>query len=311
MKARLKNILVPVDFNEPSIHSISYAMDIAHKINGTVHLLFVIETQGIINDFLQSGNELVRITDKAKEELNKLAESLDNPNNVQIATRIERGKVYKKILEISQELNARFVVLGENHPYDTDQVLGSTVYHVTLKSEAPVITVKRSYHQMAKRILVPLDLTKQTRKQLLSSLVYGMNYDTEIHLVSVKIANISMRRSLIQKKLRKADKTLRDNGVKGGYKLYDYSGNVPPYKRVLEYAEEIEADMILVLTHSEGFTYDNYIGAFAHHIINESPIPVLSLTAGAAVFGVEDFLKPILDPVGYLFKDESEIVKNQ
>jgi hypothetical protein len=32
------------------------------------------------------------------------------------------------------------------------------------------------------------------------------------------------------------------------------------------------------MTHQEGKVRDYYIGAFAHHIINESEIPVLSLT---------------------------------
>jgi hypothetical protein len=130
-----------------------------------------------------------------------------------------------------------------------------------------------------------------------------MHYEAKMNLVSVKIADIKMRSSLIQKKLRKAHKTLVDNKVDADYRLYEYSKDITPYKRVLEYTEEIGADIILLLTHSEGFTYDNYIGAFAHHIINESPVPVLSLTSSAASIRVEDFIKPILDPVGYLFKD--------
>jgi hypothetical protein len=68
--------------------------------------------------------------------------------------------------------------------------------------------------------------------------------------------------------------------------------------RVLQYSEEVGADMIIILTHQEGYTYDNYIGAFAHHIISLSKIPVLSLTASAVDFYFEQYLKRFLDPLG-------------
>lgn len=305
MKAFLKNILVPVDFNESSQNAAIYAADIARKIEGKLHLLYVIETKGVITDFLQSGNEIVKITDQAKSKLAEIAAELSANHNVEVETRVERGKIYRKILDVSQEMEARFVILGENHPFSSeDQTLGTTVFQVTLRSTAPVITVKGLHKEFGRNFVVPLDLTKQTNKQLLSAIAYGKNYVASMNLVSVKIANINMRTSLIQKKLKKAHKTLSENNVEADCKLYEYSSEIAPYRRVLQHAAEIDADMIMVLTHAEGYTYDNYIGAFAHHIINESPIPVLSLTASAASFSVEDFFMPILDPVGYLFKNE-------
>lgn len=72
--------------------------------------------------------------------------------------------------------------------------------------------------------------------------------------------------------------------------------------RVLEYAEEGESDMIIVMTHHEGFTYDNYIGAFAHHIINLSKAPVLSLTASATINDIDHYYKTIIDPIGLFRK---------
>lgn len=77
-------------------------------------------------------------------------------------------------------------------------------------------------------------------------------------------------------------------------------------KCALNIARRIDGRFYLVLTHQEGYTYDNYIGAFTHHIINELPIPVISLTASAVTFKMENFLIPILDPLGFLFKNEKK-----
>jgi nucleotide-binding universal stress UspA family protein len=303
VKKELKNILVPVDFNPSSLQALSFATDLAEQFGGKVFLLNIIETPGLIADFFASGDALVRITDEAKNRLLKLSESLkkDYPG-ISFQNRVERGKPYEKILEVAAEIDARFIILGENHQgRDMKKDLGSTVYHVTLKSPVPVITFKGESKAFGNRILVPLDLTRKTSRQLFSALVYGMNYGASISLVSTLVGGIELEKSRIFKKLGDAKKTLEENGVKCDSKLFERS-KTPPFERVLEYAKEINASMILVMTHQEGYTYDNYIGAFAHHIINHSEVPVLSLTSSATSLNSKQLLIEIVDPVGMLFR---------
>ena len=303
MKSELKTILVPTDFENPSIEAIDYAADICKKIDGNIILLHILETRGIVDEFLNIGDNLVKITEKAKEKLWELGESIRKKYpEINIETRVERGKPYQKILDMAQELDPRMLILGENHQgKQVQKHLGSTVYHVTLKSPAPVLTLKNHYNKMAQKIVVPLDLTKEHKRKLYSAIAYAKNYNAEIHLVSVLIGGIKMEESRIYKKLNDAHKTLKENGIQSSCELYEYSKEVAPYQRVLQYAHKIDADMILVMTHKEGFTYDNYIGAFAHHIINQSDIPVLSLTSSASKVDLNHFLKGFVDPIG-IFK---------
>jgi nucleotide-binding universal stress UspA family protein len=173
---------------------------------------------------------------------------------------------------------------------------------VTLKSSVPVITLKGDFTRMGEKILVPLDLTKETSRQLSSALLYGLNYGAEIHLVSALIRGIEIIESRIYRKLSQAKNMLEENGVKCRFKIFERS-DVAPFKRVLEYAGDIDAGMILLMTHEEGYTYDNYIGAFAHQIINQSKVPVLSLTSRATNFDDRNLLKGIVDPVGILINE--------
>jgi nucleotide-binding universal stress UspA family protein len=303
MKRELKHILVPVDFKEPSVHAVRYAFNLAKRLNGDIILLNVIETPGLLADFFTSGDELVKITQMAKEKLIKMANDIGRQDpGIKITTRIERGKPHEKILDVANELKARFIILGENHQNDEkEHELGTTVYHVTIKSPIPVFTMKGNTEKMNDKILVPLDLTKQTRHQLFSAMVYGMNYQAKIYLVSALIGGIKMRDSRIFNKMKKAKKTLEDNGIECYSKLFPRS-EVPPYIRVLEYAEEVDAGMILLLTHQEGYTYDNYIGAFAHHIINHSKVPVLSLTSSAIKQNGDEVITSLADPFGFFSK---------
>ncbi len=292
-------ILVPVDFNEPSLKAANYATQLAGSQNGEVILMNVIETPGLLMDFFSSGDDLVNITNQTKDKLQEMANSLQEKwPNIKFSTLVERGKPYVKILEAAQNPEIKMVVLGENHDcQEPDTELGTTVFHVTLKSTVPVLTIKGVPAKVKNKIVLPLDLTRDTDKNLKAALMYGKNYNSEIHLVSALIGGIRINESRIYKKLKDAEKILNANDIRTQVKVFDIS-EVPPFMRVLEYAEEVEADMIIVMTHQEGFTYDNYIGAFAHHIINLSKVPVLSLTASATNNDINHYLKTFVDSIG-------------
>jgi nucleotide-binding universal stress UspA family protein len=295
MEKEIENILVPVDFNESSIKAARYAYQIAKKTHAKIILLNVIEITGILLDFFSSADQLVKITEKAKDNLHAIIQDLKEKDQlVEITSRVERGKPYQKILEVADKIEATLIIIGENHTGDQKtKDLGSTVYHVTLKSTAPVITYKGSHDEAIDRIVVPLDLTKQSKKQILSAIAYGQNYKSKIYLVSALIGGVKLKESRIYKKLKKAKRTLEKNNVDCEIQLFKRS-DVAPYQRVLDFAHEINADMILVMTHQEGYTYDNYIGAFAHHIINESDVSVLSLTSCS--IDSQTLLRTMVDP---------------
>jgi nucleotide-binding universal stress UspA family protein len=300
MDKNLRDILVPVDFKEPSVKALKYAINVAKRVNGRIHLLHVLEMGGFIADLFLSVDEVVKITDKAKDSLQKLADDYISATGLEVSTRIERGRPHEKILEVIHEIHPRLVIMGENHQgTDARQILGVTAEHVTLKSEVPVITTKGDYDDPGNLMIVPLDLTKKTSRQITSAILYARHYNLKIHLVSALIGGINARESRILNKLRKAKETIESNRIECEIKLFPRS-DMPPYRRVLQYAEQNGASVILVMTHQEGYTYDNYIGAFAHHIINESGIPVLSLTSTASAFDYEEVLRDFLDPLSIL-----------
>lgn len=303
MKTDRKYILVPVDFLEPSRRAAAYAVRLAKRLNSEVYLVHIIETMGFISTFFESGNLLVKVTDHAKEQLHEMVKELAKFDpEVKVSSRVERGKRYERILHAAKEVDARMIILGENHEgEEAEKDLGSTVYHVTLKSLVPVLTLKGNVEEFGPSIVVPLDLAQENKKQLFSALVYGLNYNAKIYLVSSLIPGVRVRQSLIYKKMRNAKSTLEQNGVETEIQIFEKDKR-PTYQRVLDYSKEIDAGMILLMTHKEGYNYDNYIGAFAHHLINRSTVPVLSLTSSATDFNFRELMKSVVDPVGMFFK---------
>ena len=304
MRKDKKYILVPVDFHQPSRQAAAYAVRLANRLKSEVILLNIIATPGLLAKYFESGDLLVKVTDQAKEKLQELVSELSGVDQeIKVHSKVERGKPYEKILQMAQEVDVRMIILGENHQGDeAEKDLGSTVYHVTLKSQVPVLTLKGNVQEFGQTIVVPLDLAQEHRKQIYSALVYGMNYGAKIHLVSSLIPGVKVGQSLIFKKMREAKRTLEQNGVETEIQILE-KNHLPSYQRVLDYAEQIDAGMILLMTHKEGYNYDNYIGAFAHHLINRSSVPVLSLTASATDFNFRELIKSVVDPVGIFFKN--------
>ncbi len=304
MKENRKNILVPIDFQDPSLKALEMAINVVKYVNGTIHLLYVIPKGDFLTEITRSSDELVKITDVAK---NKLTEIDEKYPDIKMITKIERGIIHEKILETAKELKARYIVLGENHQENKNiKILGSTVTQVVSRSSSPVITVKGNHVNLGKRIIVPLDLSKETRAQVFNAIAFGMQYNASIHLVSVLMGGINLTKSRIYAKLKKAQKTISENGIDCSIKLYNRTEE-PPYKKIIQYREEIDADMYLIMTHQESVSKDNYMGAVAHHIINESPIPVISLTTAAAESDKTSVLKKIVDPMGIIFDQKLKV----
>lgn len=301
MKKNIQKILIPVDFEGPSVKAAHYAGYLAQRTEADLTLLYVIDTPGLLGQFFQSTNYLVKITEQAKEKLMELAGQVKKEfPGISISTRVEIGKPYRKILEVSGEINAQMIILGENHQGgNPEDELGTTVYHITLKSSVPVLTFKGDTSKMNDKIVVPLDLTKETREQLSAALFYGLEYGAKIYLVSVLVGGIEKKESRIWNKLKEAKKMLVSNGVDCKMKVFNRS-DVPPFQRVLEYTKKVDAGMILLMTHQEGYTYDNYIGAFAHHIMNLSEVSVLSLTSISTNLDFSPFFNAIIDPMGLI-----------
>ena len=301
MKKELKDILVPVDFEQASILAVEYAFELAKLINCNIHLLYVIRKLDFISEALRSSDELVKITESAKQKLEELALKYKKESSVNFYTKIERGKVYEKVAETAESIKARIIVLGDNHCFQTgNKTLGSNSMQIISTAKCPVFITKSKKFELLKNILVPIDLSTEVSKQISSAIAYGKNYDAKIHLVSVVIGGILSKKSRIFKKLKQIQKTLSDNGIVCTSKLYDFTSDAIPYKNVLNYAEEIKADSLLLMTHQEKRN-DNYIGAFAHNIMNESTIPVISLTA-CATSESDNFLTDAIDPFGLFSK---------
>jgi nucleotide-binding universal stress UspA family protein len=146
---KLKRILVPTDFSEPSLKAIRYAERLAEQSGATIHLLYVIERPGLNNDFecfplALPEAELRKI---AKEKLLSIA-STEIEELVPVKVQVSFGKPFREIVEVARESDADLIVIAtQGHSGINHILLGSTAERVVRHASCPVLVVREHQHE--------------------------------------------------------------------------------------------------------------------------------------------------------------------
>ncbi len=284
-------IIVAYDFQELSDAALKQSYKLAHFVSSGILLVLVINDDLLLlSDVFRSEHSdhmKKKITDvmekEISERLQQVAAKTSAEAGVPVGFRIETGKIYERILAVADEIRPRFIVMGRTSKQSGTTRFGSNAMHVVEESGCPVITIPNITCETGfKNIVLPIDLTKQTREEVFNAISFGLFFDATIHLVSVVMGGIAERKSRIYGKMQKMKKMIEENGVKCTDKLFKRSHHAV-HEVLLEYTKDIHADSVMIMTHQEISTSDKYIGAVAHQIINDSHVPVISLTSAASM----------------------------
>lgn len=290
---RTNKILVCIDFQEQSLMGLHQCYDLVRFLKAEVVLLYVIESTDFF--FKKSNANMDKAKEEVEDRLRKLIEVECEGSSLEFSYIIKTGKVSECIIETARELNARFIIMGKNgSTQGIKKFLGTNTTKVISESDFPVISVKGKHSIGYKNIVLPLDLSKSTREKVASAISFSKFFGSHIHLVSVHSVGIIFQATNLYNRIKKIERMFSNNGIKCSHKFFRRA-ELPDYQYVLDYSKEVDADLIIVMTHQEGRIRDYYIGAFAHHIINESEIPVLSLTPSLPL-EEETVVESIVDP---------------
>lgn len=284
-------LLVPVDFGDYYEKAIEFALKLAPITNSQIHLLHVLD----LKDWWLDEVKEERLINEAFNKLNKISRQFDLPEDSKLIVLL--GKRHQKIVEYAEQENVRFILMVDNYPFAQEgKRIGSTLENVIMKATKPVITVKSIPSTIFKNVLVPLDLTKNCRLNLFNSVALALKFESKLNLVSVLFGDIDPDKSRIHERIEKYSTVYAENHIPHSKKLIRKDEDLA-YQEILEYGDEIKCDSIIIMTHKETVGFDNYIGAFAHHIINEAKVPVISLNNASSAQTTQDLLSSIIDPL--------------
>ena len=253
-----KIILVPINFSEQSIIAIEQSYNLAKFTDSELTLLYV--DNGTIPD--------------AKDKLEKISREASAKSGVKINTTVAKGNVYKEIIKVAKILNPTMVIMGFNSSPKIRNI-GTNSFRVLKELACPVITIKGKKHKDGcKNIVLPLDITEQTREKVKVAIEFAKFFDATIRVISVRTPNELRHENKLIAYSHQVQKYIKSKKINCTIKTLE--GN-PISKLVVDYATEVDADLIMIVSKTSLSIKELFSGTIAQEVVNISDIPVLSV----------------------------------
>lgn len=289
----INSTLVPVDFSETSILALDHAAAMAKiisKKNQQVTLLHVIEG-GNFNSIseasqIETGGRDALAIEGALNRLHKIAEKhTQTSNGVEYKFIVAGGKAYKKIAEVAEQIQADSIVMGTHGSSGIQAFAGSNASKVIHISPCPVVVIKeKPLGRGYKNIVLPLDISKETKQKVNLAVKVANYYDSTVHIVTTHEADEYLDKKL-QNNLNQVAKYLEERNVKvTSTTLGESGGNFA--MQTLVWAQSKDADLIIIMAEQEKGWTEYIYGTYAQQIVNRSPIPVMAVTPNPMLEGV-------------------------
>ncbi|HNQ12269.1 MAG TPA: universal stress protein [Bacteroidia bacterium] len=279
MTPGVKQILVPIDFSEQSIIALKQSYNLARLSKAEITLLHVADESTLEPLF-----EIMRVTKEYTQEVLKtfekklltLAEEVTKDAHVKVNVLVRTGKIYEVIAEEAENIDAYFIVMGTNGPIGIKKkFIGSNALRVIREAKCPVISIKgKSHRQGCKTIVLPLDLTRETKEKVNKAIELANYFAGAIKVITI---NDSKDEFITNKLKRQMDQVVDYIGSNGLICSGEFIHGTDIAREVMDYSVKVDADLIMIMTQQELYLTELFIGSSAQEIINESEIPVCSI----------------------------------
>ncbi len=279
----MNKILIPIDFQKQSLMALDQSYNLANLLLAEIVLIYVHEQSGMFAGIF-SNDQNNEMLSKVDEKLAELAGKASIASGLTISYRIEKGRIYSKILDVAKEIKAQYIIMGTHSSAEEEadeRRVGANSSRVIRSSTCPVITLNaRHIYHGCRNILLPMDLTKETRQKVTIAIELAKFYGAGIKVVS---ALWSKKDPIIVNKLYQQGKQVIDfiasAGIESSFEVVESGGGektlVPA---VLKYtAEQGDIDLIIILTQQEIGIVEYFVGSHAQEFIRLSDIPVMSM----------------------------------
>jgi nucleotide-binding universal stress UspA family protein len=138
-------ILVPVDFSDSSVAALDYAVELASRLDATIHLLYVVGVQmlGIELGTRLTTDMVDSMVEGAQKELDRLAASRASRATF-APTRLETGDPRAQIEQTAVHVGADLIVMGTHGRRGMRRfLLGSVAESVAREARCPVMLVRK------------------------------------------------------------------------------------------------------------------------------------------------------------------------
>lgn len=264
----MDTIVVGIDFSKTSLAAMGLASDVAVRAEADLLIVWVETAE---KDRCEAEAELKRMCSDLASKM--------TPGN-KVSYRIVSGrKVYTALNSVVKQEQADLLVIGShgNSGFD-EKFAGANTYKTITISSAPVLSVRENFNfdKPLERLVMPIDSTRDTRQKVPWTIEFAKMFpNTTIHVLGIHTTKNKTVRGEVEGYVSSVERLL--DKEKMNY-VTDYVDAENTTLSTIEYAEKINADLIVIMTEQEKTLSNIFLGPYAQQMINQSPIPVLAVS---------------------------------
>lgn len=258
MKTSGNKIVVAYDFTDISDYALAHAVKYSAKINAGIVLLHIVKKQ----------------TPEIVSKLEEAAQKAQDSYGVKPEISIKEGTIFKTITQAAEDLNAVLIVMGTHGMKGLQKLTGSWALKVIVGSRIPYIVVQEPpKNKELANVVFPVDFKSENKEKLKWVEFISSFLNTKIYLLSSASKDGAVD-GRTKANVVFSKKFLDEKHINYELAISDGSGSFA--QETVNFAQKIDADLIIAMTTRDIAFHDYVLGAQEQYIIaNEAKIPVL------------------------------------
>jgi len=272
----MKSFLVAVDFSNCSVNALMHAAHLAYLTHARLEMIWVndpAKTKVDVVDDLSTGliNEMNNRFSLLKDDILKKYPGL------YIDYLIREGKVSTEIRLQAKESQSQIIVAGTHGKTGIGKLwMGSNVYRMVSSAPCPVLTIKAgiAVNEQLNTIILPIDSTIETREKVTITAELAHASHAKVIVLKLYSSDLTEVRDSVDIYADQVLDYLKEEEVKTEMDEVQAKNLTVT---TIEYAQKVNANLIVIMTEQEKKVSNFLLGNFANQMMDSSPIPVLSV----------------------------------
>lgn len=271
----MKEIIVAIDFSKGSLYALELAIDIANKTNANIMMVWVDSQSDSDSEYFHSGNE---VRNDAKVHIEKIQEDYQKKLvNGTLSYKLRKGRVYNEIANQAKYNDADLIIAGTHGASGFEKMwMGSNAFRIVTYAPCPVITIRYgfNFNKKLEKIILPIDSSTDTRQKVPFACKMAQFFNAEIHILGLYTTTLKAIRRKVDTYVSQVEHYLDENKTKYVTNFLE-ADNITT--TTIDYSQKVNADLVVIMTEQEKTAANFWLGPYAQQMVNNSPIPVLSI----------------------------------
>lgn len=281
----IQRILVPTDLSDFSDLALEYALLFQKKLGSQITLMYAEEFTFLFTGEYPIGYYFEDVTEVKKHASKLLHDYVKAhvPSTSPVATMLVDDTPARAIVMTADDLSADLILMGTHGRHGIRRaILGSVTERVLRETERPVMTVlpkdtPTKGEVKIGTILCPVNFTPVAREALENACVMANALDAQLIVMNVVDHDVAIAGD------EKRFSTWVDPLIHGRTRYEQVIVKGDPAARVLETADQLAADLIVIGAQHKFFSDSTVIGTTTERITRFARQPVLTVVRRATV----------------------------